>query len=91
MMEQLEGLLEGERLITDLNFVSAASAEKGLGLNLRKVLDDPPAGFSNTLNWIDEKYYEAAKDKKTFEVITVIGLIPLFQGPLGFAYAARLN
>ena len=40
---------------------------------------------------IDPKYLEAEKGKQVFDVQAVIAVIQLFDGPFGFAYAARLN
>ncbi|MEO8272330.1 MAG: hypothetical protein ABI557_21660 [Aureliella sp.] len=96
-MEQLEGLLDGERLVSPLMLgnIGAIPLGKGLALNLRKVLDDPPVDLLNyqriVEEGIDEKYYEVAKNKKEFEITAVLALLQLFQGPFSFAHAARLN
>jgi hypothetical protein len=96
MMEQCEGLLKGERLIpgNQLSFLYGLHpAEKGL--NLKKLLDDPPADLFNLnriqAKGIDSKYLEPEKGKLVFDVAAVFAVIQLFDGPFGFAYAARLN
>jgi hypothetical protein len=67
----------------------------GMGLNLKKLLDDPPADLLNETRLrqkgIDAKYLEPEKDKKILDVGVLINVFRLFQGPFGFAYAARLN
>jgi len=96
MMKQWEGLLKGERLLPSalLRLVNADHKE-GLGLNLKKLLDDPPADLFNEgrirKKGIDARYLEAEKGKQVFDVKAVAAVIRLFDGPFGFAYAARLN
>jgi hypothetical protein len=96
MMEQWEGLLKGECLVPDylLRFVHAAHPA-GKGLNLKKLLDDPPADLFNlgriTEKGIDAKYLEPEKGKKVFDLQAVVAVFQLFDGPFGFAYAIRLN
>jgi hypothetical protein len=88
MMEQLEGLLKGDRLIM-------LGAPRGMGINVKKVLDDPHADL---LNWnriqkkgFDAKYLDPETGKQAFDLRVVFSVIQLFDGPFGFAYAARLN
>jgi hypothetical protein len=96
MMEQWEGLLKGERLFPGdlLKFVHGNHPD-GMGLNLNKLLDDPPADLFNQnriqTKGIDAKYLEPEKGKKAFDVQAVWAVIQLFNGPFGFAYAVRLN
>ena len=96
MMEQWEGLLKGERLVPSwmIKFVHAGHPD-GQGLNLKKLLDDPPADLLNVTRiqekGIDAKYLEAEKGKKSFDPDAVLQVIRVFDGPFGFAYAARLN
>lgn len=87
MMAQWEGLLKGDRLYPFDHI--------GQGLNLKKLLDDPP---SDLLNWariekngIDPKYLEPQNGKQAFDWNAVVAVIRLFDGPFGFAYAARFN
>ncbi len=96
MMAQWEGLLKGERLVpSDLIRINHGDLKKGQGLNLKKLLDDPPADLLNMerirKNGIDAKYLEAEKGRQLFNIDAVWAVIQLFDGPFGFAYAARLN
>jgi hypothetical protein len=96
MMAQWEGLLKGERLLpSDLLRIVDGDHKKGQGLNLKKLLDDPPADLLNVErirnNGIDAKYLEAEKGRQVFNLDAVWAVIQLFDGPFGFAYAARLN
>jgi hypothetical protein len=95
MMKQWEELLKGKRLLPSklLQFVSRH--KEGQGLNLKKLLDDPPADL---FNWdriqkkgIDAKYLESERGKQVFDLEAMVAVIRLFDGPFGFAYAARLN
>ena len=96
MMEQWEGLLKGERLLPSalLRF-GLGNHAKGQGLNLKKLLDDPPADLFNwdriQKNGIDAKYLEAERGRQVFDVQAIFMVIQAFDGPFGFAYAARLN
>ena len=67
----------------------------GQGLNVKKLLDDPPADLFNDSRirkkGIDAKYLEAERGKKLFDLQAVFAVFQLFDGPFGFAYAARLN
>lgn len=96
MMEQWEGLLKGERLVPGslLAFVHHEHPS-GKGLNLKNLLDDPVPDLFNAERLrdkgIDAKYLEEEKGKKLLDIGAVFGVIQLFDGPFGFAYAARLN
>jgi hypothetical protein len=96
MMKQWEGLLKGEWLVPgDLLQAVHTAHPAGKGLNLKKLLDDPPADLFN-LNrihekGIDAKYLEPEKGRKVFDLQAVFAMIQLFDGPFGFAYAIRLN
>ncbi|MCA9035889.1 MAG: hypothetical protein KDA91_12215 [Planctomycetaceae bacterium] len=96
MMSELEGLLKGERLIASslLEFLHREH-EHGKGLNVKKLLDDPPADL---LNWeriqkdgVDAKYLEAERDKPVFDVSVLFPVMQMFNDTFGFARAARLN
>jgi hypothetical protein len=96
MMAQWEGLLKGERLVpSNLIGIVFGDHREGQGLNLKKLLDDPPADLLNDerirKHGIDAKYFEAEKGKQMFNFDAVWAVIQLFDGPFGFAYAARLN
>lgn len=99
MMKHLEGLLKGECLVSSglLSF-GFEKHPPGQGLNLKKLLDDPVADLFNPerlrAHGINAKYLESEKGKKVFDSDSISGLLPLgslFDGPFGFAYAARLN
>jgi hypothetical protein len=96
MMEQIEGLLKGERLLPSslVRFVDPDHQE-GIGLNVKKLLDNPPADLLNEERiskvGIDPKYLEPEQGKKVFGLDAVFAVIQMFDGPFGFAYAARLN
>lgn len=98
MMEELEALLKGETVISIPSYLGPdAFREKHptIHLNVKKLLDDPPKDMFNMdrLNdhGIDEKYLEKAGAKKSFDLTIITRIAQLFDGPLGFAYAARLN
>ena len=96
MMEQWEGLLKGERLLPGNLLVTLHKGHnKKLGLNIRKVLDDPPADLLNISRiqnqGIEAKYLEAEKGRLLFDVEAVAAVLNLFGGPLGFARVLRLN
>ena len=96
MMAQWEGLLKGERMVgrSWLQYV-ARSNPGGGGLNLRRLLDDPPADLLNLDRvrdkGIDAKYLVAEKGDKLFDLQAVLAAFNLINGPFGFAFAARLN
>lgn len=95
MMAQWEGLLKGERLLSRslLNMVTSVKQEGGL--NLKKVLDDPPVDLLNmeriAEDGIDPKYLEDEEGREVFDFRAIGAMINAFNGPFGFAYAARLN
>jgi hypothetical protein len=108
MMAEFEELLQGKRLISSdlidvvMNFGLGLKVDqnKGQGLNLKKLLDDPPSKpFSDDEQWfkefmkqaIDAKYLEPEKGKRVFDFQALITFGNVFNGPFGFAYAARLN
>lgn len=96
MMEQWEGLLKGERLLDGawIRPIMAVIPE-GQGLNLKKLLDDPPADLFSLErlreDGIAAKHVEAMKGKKEFDINAVFTIWQFLNGPFGFAYAARLN
>ena len=96
MMNQLEGLLNGERLISgEILTMLNPKYDKKDGLNLRKVLDNPPEDLFNISRiqeeGIDPKYIERNSDKPKFDLAAIVAVIRLFDGPFGFAQAARMN
>ena len=95
-MKQWEGLLKGERLVpSNLLGVVHRGHRNGQGLNVKKLLEDPPADLLNQeridKKGIDAKYLEAEKGRQVFDLDAVMAVFQPFDGPFGFAYAARLN
>ena len=97
MMEQLEGLLKGERLIPGvwIKIYNPHHTDEGRGLNLQKLLDDPPIDLlsqNRIFNMaIDDKYLDPMTDRNSLDGGVFFLISQLFQGPFGFAQAARLN
>lgn len=96
MMDHIEGVLKGNRLVSGqlLRFVhNAHPVDKGL--NLKKLLDDPPADLLNfnrlTKDGIAAKYLEVEKGKPILDLDMLARFARLFEGPFGFAYAVRFN
>lgn len=94
MIDRLEELLTGERLIDPALLSMIGLETNGKGLNFKTLLDDPPASISEKKlrDGIDPKYLEAKGQKKLFglnEVFMVWNAIS--SGPFGFAYAAWFN
>lgn len=96
MMKELGRLLEGKSLMPgELLVWFGGKNYEGLGLNVQKVLDDPPHDLLNLKRiqeqGIDKKYLENAKDKPRFDVGVLFQALQLFEGPFGWARAIRLN
>jgi hypothetical protein len=94
MVEQLEGLLKGERLLPSqiVQFIDAKA--EGKGLNVKTLLDDPPPSLNEKKlreEGIDAKYLEPEKGKKAFDVNALFAVWRLFDAPLGVAYMAWFN
>lgn len=88
MMSQLEGLLNGERLFPGwvLGFF-AGNHPKGMGLNLKTLLDDPPANLSEKKlrdDGIDAKYLEAEGKKPAFDLNVVFRVYSMFSSPMSY-------
>ena len=96
MMDQLEGVLKGKRLISSqiLSFIGDKH-KQDFGLNVKKVLDDPPADLLNIerimKEGIDAKYLEPEKKKAVLDLDMVINAARIFDGPFAISYAARFN
>jgi hypothetical protein len=96
MMAQWEEILKGERLVSSslIKFVHNGHPD-GQGLNVKKLLDDPPGDLLNLARirekGIDGKYLEPEKDRKVLDMNALGVVTEIFTGPFGFAYAARLN
>lgn len=92
MMAQWEALLKGERLFP-ANHIRQAFPEHefGQGLNLKNLLDDPPADLSFDYErikaeGIDAKYLEAERGKPVFDVMAFLALNQRNAALFGFAY-----
>jgi hypothetical protein len=94
-VDTLEGLLTGERLVSPELLQFVGWKNDGKGVNLAKLLDDPPAKLSNKKlrdDGIGAKYLEKVGDKKTFGLIDAFRVWNVLNdGPFGFAYAAWFN
>lgn len=95
MTREVGFMLKGQRVLSsDLIRFAIRDSEPGLGLNVKKLLDDPPLDFLNTqrLNnqGIDKKYLEPEKGK-TVNIFALMRVGQFFNGPFGFLYAARMN
>jgi hypothetical protein len=68
---------------------------EGKGLNVKKLLDDPTGDLLSVARimekGIDGKYLEPETGRKVLDLSALTGLTWAFDGPFGFAYAARLN
>ncbi len=95
-MSELGKLLRGETLLPSalLGYVSPPH-KIGMGLNVKRLFDDPPLDMLNQRrlkeDGIDAKYLESESDKDQMDVITLITAFQLFNSPFGFARAARMN
>lgn len=96
MMDQIGGLLKGERLISgELIRILNPNHPKSDGVNFKKVLNDPPKDLFNIARiqaeGIDPKYLEKDSTKPAFDTAAIFAVIQLFDRPFGFAQAARMN
>lgn len=95
-MEQVEGLFTGQRLMPSA-FVRIVdgSFPESQGLNLKRVFDDPPRDIFNMerikKDGIDPKYSEPQAGKPALDINALIQVGRLYNGPFGFARAARMN
>lgn len=96
-LTELESLLKGESLIPSslLIFIDGENRHAGKGLNLKRLLDDPPLDLMNAKRMrergIDAKYLEDEKSRKVIDIAKLFLAIQLFDGPVGFGRAARMN
>jgi hypothetical protein len=85
-MDELEALLKGER-----TFLKGWLAKNGKGLNLKVLLDDPPAKLALDGDFpgsLPDKYFS---DKDDVNLDTVIRVWSLFDNSTAVAYAAWFN
>jgi hypothetical protein len=95
-LKEVEDLFKGECLLPGeiLALVVYKKDYTGRGLNFKTLFDDPPVDFSYDRiqkEGIAEKYLEDLKNKRPVNVMMLIQAFELFNGPFGFARAARMN
>lgn len=91
MMEQFEGLLEGKRVIAQPLLRFLWPDIEG-GLNVRKLLDDPPAKFDFAeiqTRGINGKYLD--KRGEDFNLDALMRVARFIDNPLGLSYMAWFN
>jgi hypothetical protein len=91
MMAELEALLDGKRTLTWAFLNDEGFVRKEKGLNLKTLLDDPPAKFSpepEFLQKLPDKYFSERKDVDARVLFTVL---QVFGNPTAVAYAAWFN
>ena len=96
MMTEWEELFKGRSLIAgNLVRYVIPDHDTELGLNVKKLMDDPPENMFNherlAEDGIDKKYLEDQKGKDVLNLRSLFNVWRIFDGPLGFAYAARMN
>ncbi len=96
MMDEVEKLLNGETLVPSYLLAYVTPKHKqGLGLNFKKLLDNPPVDMFNQVrlreDGIAAKYLESEADGKVMNLAAIIGAFQFFNGPFGFHRAARMN
>lgn len=94
MVDQLEGLLEGERLFPGNLLAFFYANTGGKGLNVKTLLDDPPVSISAKelkTDGVDAKYLQANGTKPDFDFNVLFAVARMFDGPLGVAYMTWFN
>lgn len=95
-MQQSERMLKGESVIPGkyVRLVDSRCPEDH-GLNVKKLFDDPPKDFLNYRRilekGIDPKYLEPEAGKAQFDLQAFVLILQMYDGPFGFARAARMN
>ncbi|MEM8668387.1 MAG: hypothetical protein AAGG48_12795 [Planctomycetota bacterium] len=96
MMDQMGGLLRGERLFPSawVKWVNNDHPE-GQGINFAKVFNNPPEDLFNFSriqgDGINPIYLEPEKDRELFDPFTLLRVVSVFNGPFGLFSAARMN
>ena len=85
MMAKWEGLLKRDRLLSgNLLGMLHHDHPREQGLNVRKLLDNPPPDLFNFVrvqeHEIDPQYLEADPSKPEFDFRTVLGVLQAFDG-----------
>ena len=95
MMEQWEGLLKGETLIPGDWIGVSKKDDVPYGINIKKVLDDPPKDLLNLSRLgngeVDDKYLEPMDKSNRFRYAAIIAVNRLASGPGGYLFMARMN
>lgn len=95
-MKHLEELLTGERLVPSalLQFISRNN-QPNMGLNLAKLLDNPPRDLLNlkrlSTEGVSDAFLESETDREVMNVAVIFRVSQVFSGPFGVFQAARLN
>ncbi|MFO0822830.1 MAG: hypothetical protein U0792_06880 [Gemmataceae bacterium] len=87
MIDQLEGLLKGERLFPGDILGILAIKTNGKGVNVKTLLDDPPASLKLDKlreDGIDGKYLEDEEKKKRFDINVVLRIANMFDSPMSY-------
>lgn len=92
MIDHLEELLKGDRLVPSFLLAYVAKNTDGRGLNLKSLLQDPPPFLSEQKlreDGIDGKYLEKEDKKKPLDLDVFLRTWQMFNNPLN--YMAWLN
>jgi len=96
MMAEWEGLFKGDSLLSGqmVRWIVPGHDDK-LGLSVKKLMDDPPEDLFNhdrlLEDGIERKFLEVEKGREVLDFQSLVNVWQIFDGPLGIAYAARLN
>lgn len=96
MMQQLDDLLSGRSLVPSplLQFITQKNPS-GMGLNLARLLNDPPEhlfDFQRIRNeGIDQRYLEPERGRQLMDFDLIFRVGAVFSGPFGPLQAVQLN
>lgn len=96
MMKELRGLFNGDTLVASnwLQYLYPKQPE-GLGVNVAKVLDNPPADLFHWQRIQEEgiapEFLEDEENKNHFDLTIFLRVAGAFNGPFGFFSAMRMN
>lgn len=86
MMDEFKALLDGERAM-----FKSFWGRNGKGLNLKALLEDPPAGFQVDLEFLKKLPDQYYSDEKEFDVAVCFRVFVMMQNTTGVGYAAWFN
>jgi hypothetical protein len=86
---ELEALLEGKKVLSDLFFFGNFQ-KNGKGLNLKTLLEHPPAAFrlATPSDWLPDEYWDK---KPPVDVFKLLAATQVFEQPSAVAYAMWFN